>query len=140
MQNTADFIELLKKRYDLKSNYAVAKFLKQTDTAIARWAHGKGSFSDETAIQFADLLDLDPAYVMACIHAERAKDKAVKKTWERMAKRLAAVAAALACVAFLPWDNLSGSALLADHASLALVGFTSALSYNEYYVAAAQSL
>ncbi len=35
MKTTADFIEALKAKYGLKSNYAVAKFLIQTDTAFA---------------------------------------------------------------------------------------------------------
>jgi len=103
MKTTKDFIELLKAKHGLKSNYAVAKFLNQTDTAVARWAHGKNSFSDETAMQFADLLDLDPAYVVACVHAERAKLDAEKKLWERIATMSTGVTAALLFTIALPY-------------------------------------
>lgn len=107
-KTTADFLNELKVKHGLKSNYAVAKFLDQTDTAIARWAHGKGTFSDETAMKIAELLEYDPAYVMACMAAERSKDANVKKTWEWTAHHLGGLAAALAVVAFLPTVNLSG--------------------------------
>lgn len=106
MKTTADFIEALKAKHSLKSNYAVAKFLGQTDTAVARWSHGKGSFSDETAMQFADLLEIDPAYVVACMHAERAKREEEKKLWERIATLSSGVAAVLAVVAVLPFVTL----------------------------------
>lgn len=115
MKTTPDFISDLKAKYGLKSNYAVAKFLGQTDTAVARWSHGKGSFSDETAMQFADLLDIDPVYIVACMHAERAKREEEKKLWERIAS-LAAGVAALLVIAALPWDN-SGAFLLAGFTS-----------------------
>ena len=106
MKTTADFIEALKAKYGLKSNYAVAKFLNQTDTAIARWSNGKTTFSDETAMHVAYLLDLDPAYVVASVHAERAKHANEKKLWERIATSVAGVAAALAVVAILPFIAL----------------------------------
>jgi hypothetical protein len=105
MQTTKDFIALLKTKHGLKSNYAVAKLLNQTDTAVARWAHGKNSFSDETAMQFADLLDLDPAYVVACMHAERAKLDAEKKLWERIATMSLGVAASLLVAFALPFTS-----------------------------------
>ncbi|MFA7399130.1 MAG: hypothetical protein WCZ98_01485 [Sideroxydans sp.] len=103
MKTTKDFIEMLKAKHGLKSNYAVAKLLNQTDTAVARWAHGKNSFSDETAMQFADLLELDPAYVVACMHAERAKLDAEKKLWERIATMSIGVTAAVLFAIALPY-------------------------------------
>jgi len=109
-KTTADFIADLKAKHGLRSNYAVAKFLKQTDTAVARWAHGKGSFSDETAMHIADLLDLDPAYVVACVHAERAKRTEEKKLWEHIATltmgaMVGLMVFALASLPFLPLNG-----------------------------------
>lgn len=107
LKTTSQFIEDLKAKHGLKSNYAVAKFLGQTDTAVARWAHGKGSFSDETAMQFADLLEIDPAYVVACMHAERAKEVKERKLWERIANLSIGVTAALLVVWMLPIAGVS---------------------------------
>lgn len=140
MKSTADFIQEIKVKYDLKSNYAVAKLLDQTDTAIARWSKGKSTFSDESAIHVAKLLDLDPAYVVACVHAERAKPSEEKKLWERIAammqtKEAAGLAAALAVFMILPTTDFS------DHGfNLAFVGMTAAPSISStwadfvYYV------
>lgn len=50
MKNTADFLNEIKIKFDLKSNYALAKLMGQTDTAIARWTHGKNTLSDESAL------------------------------------------------------------------------------------------
>lgn len=115
MQTTADFIEALKAKHGLKSNYAVAKFLNQTDTAVARWSKGSVTFSDEMAMHMAELLDFDPAYVVACVHAERAKTEAEKKLWERISNIHYAIAAtimlALIVSPALPWDNSLGLAL-----------------------------
>lgn len=111
-KTTADFLNELKAKHGLKSNYALAKFLDQTDTAVARWAHGKGTFSDETALKISELLNYDPAYVMACMAAERSKDAKVKKTWEWTAQHLGGLAAALAFFAILPFIPLPSNGLM----------------------------
>jgi plasmid maintenance system antidote protein VapI len=102
MNTTIDFLNQLKAKFSLSSNYALAKKLGQTDTAIARWAHGKNTFSDETAIKVAELLELDPAYVVACIHAERAKHEGEKRLWERIATMAMGVTAFLAVIMIAP--------------------------------------
>lgn len=122
-KTTADFLNDLKSKYGLKSNYAVAKFLDQTDTAIARWAHGKGTFSDETAMKIAELLEYDPAYVMACMAAERSKDAKVKKTWEWTANHLGGLAAALAVLAIIPFAPDIMSSLPFGSEGAPVIGF-----------------
>jgi len=118
MKTTVDFLNDVKARYDIKSNYALAKLMGQTDTAVARWMHGKNTLSDETAVKVAELLEIEPSFIMACIAAERSKNPAVKKAWAWTAEHLGGLAAALALVAVLPFvpgigaDNLSGIALL----------------------------
>jgi len=126
MQTTADFIEALKAKHGLKSNYAVAKFLNQTDTAVARWSKGHVTFSDEMAMHMAELLDLDPAYVVACVHAERASSAETKSLWERIAANMHYATAAVLVLAVVLAPtlqmDLSGFAL----AGVALSGFVSA--------------
>lgn len=102
MKTTIEFLDAVKAKHGIKSNYALAKLMEQTDTAVARWMHGKNTFSDETAMQVADLLEIDPAYVVACIHAERAKHDKERKMWERIATMATGLAAALFVIAILP--------------------------------------
>lgn len=118
MKTTVDFLNDVKAKYGITSNYALAKLMGQTDTAVARWMHGKNTLSDETAVKVAELLEIEPAFIMACIAAERSKNPQVKKAWTWTANHLGGLAAALALVAVLPFipgmeaDNLSGFALL----------------------------
>ncbi|HLP99251.1 MAG TPA: DUF3693 domain-containing protein [Sideroxyarcus sp.] len=85
MKNTIELLNEVKAKYGLKSNYALARKLGQTDTDVARWMKGKNTLGDAAALNVADLLELDPAYVVACVHAEREKSDALKKVWERIA-------------------------------------------------------
>jgi hypothetical protein len=122
MKTTVEFLEEIKAKYGLKSNYALAKKMGQTDTGVARWMHRKGSFSDETCLQVADLLDIDPAYVMACIHAEREKNEKLRALWERIATLTTGIAAALVVFHFVPFEHFQNGL------GFVSVGFTDAAS------------
>lgn len=125
-KTTVDFLNDVKAKYGITSNYALAKLMGQTDTAVARWMHGKNTLSDETAVKVAELLEIEPSFIMACIAAERSKDAKVKAAWKHTAEVLYGLAAVLAVLAVLPFgaDIMSAPALLGDHGSLALIGFT----------------
>lgn len=94
-KTTAEFIVAVKTKYNLQSDYALAKKLGITPTSIYRFTGNKGSFSDATALHVAELLNLNSGYVLACIHAERAKAANEKSTWEKMARYLSTCAAAV---------------------------------------------
>lgn len=122
MKTTAEFLNEIKIKYNLKSNYALAKLMQQTETSISRWIHGRTTLSDESALQVADLLEIDPAYVVACVHAERASDK-TRKIWERMATLTAGLAALVILSVTVPQSG---------HESALFAAFTG--SYPVYYV------
>lgn len=90
MKTSKDFAREIREHYGKKgilSDYALAKLLGLTRQTIS--AHKSGSakaFGDETGERIAQLLDLDPAYVLACLAAERAKRPDVRATWQRVAK------------------------------------------------------
>lgn len=126
MKKTIELLEEVKARYGLKSNYALAKKLGQTDTDIARWMKGKNTLGDDAAMQVADLLDLDPAYVVACMHAERAKHESERKLWERIAS-MAVAASVVGLVAGLALI-LSGGAISPEGLSYGAFAVTSDLS------------
>ena len=95
---TADFLDALKARHNLPSDYAAAKFLGLTQAQVSRYRNGRDFFGDVVAMRVAELLDMPPGYVLACIHAERATDSAVAKVWTKLAasaKRGSATAAAV---------------------------------------------
>jgi hypothetical protein len=47
------------------------------------------------AIRVAELLELDPGYVLACMAAERAQRPVVREAWERLAASLAVLVMAV---------------------------------------------
>lgn len=115
MQTTVEFLDAVKEKHGIPSDNQLAIRLGSTRSSVSNYRGKKNYLEDEVAVKVAALLEIDPAYVMACIHAEREKNQEVKKVWSRMAERLS-IAAALVAVALiapaLPWDN-SGALLLA---------------------------
>ena len=92
MQSTIELLDALKLRHNLASDYKVAKFLDLSQQTISAYRLGRNFFDDSIAIRVAELLDLDPAFVLACVHAERAKKPEVKAVWEKIARAASAAA------------------------------------------------
>ena len=88
---TIEYIDALKARYGLRSEYAVAKFLNVTTSTSLNWRHGKSHFEDEMALRVAELLDLEPSRVLADMHAQRAKSENVRAAWLKIAEGATAV-------------------------------------------------
>lgn len=74
------------------SDYATAKRLGITDSAISQWRNRPKSAPDpERAFALADLLGLDPVEVLAVCEAKRARDEDARKRWiARAGKAIAA--------------------------------------------------
>ncbi len=93
MKTTADFLDDLRAKYDLSSDYQLCKMLGMHRQQVSRYRLMKGAFDDVIAVKVAELLDLNPGYVMACMHAQRASEEHIKKAWERAAQVLGGIAA-----------------------------------------------
>lgn len=91
--NSNELLDAVKTWFDLPSDYALAKHLDVSQQALASMR--KTGLSDSRALQIATLLKLNPSEVLAAIHAERAKDPAVRKVWEKLAKTARSAAAAI---------------------------------------------
>lgn len=66
-------LDTVEARHNLRSDYALAKFLGVTHSAVRNWAAGVTSPDDMVALRIADELELDQAYTLALIHANRHK-------------------------------------------------------------------
>lgn len=89
MQTTIELLTTVKSRYHLQSDGRLAALLGHTRQSISLLMAGKNYLGDEAALKVADLLEMDPAYVIACMHAEREKNQEVRKVWEQIAGRMA---------------------------------------------------
>lgn len=96
---TVDFLDAIKARHNLTSDYAAAAKLGVTRQMVSAYRAGK-TFGDDMALKTAELLDMPPGYVLACVHAERTADAATRKVWDSIARTMKAAGKATAGVAF----------------------------------------
>lgn len=89
MERTSDFIERLRVKNGGCTDYRISRILETTQSAIIRWKNGT-TMNDEYAIKTAKKLEIDPAYVLACVAAERSQNVESKEHWERIASKFAA--------------------------------------------------
>lgn len=118
METAAEFIDALRRRHSLPSDYAAAKLLKSTPAAVSKYRHGRDTFSDETACRVAELLAIDAGYVLACMSAQRSRTEGARSAWMHLARRLAPATVALLLVVGLgDWLGEPVSGALAFAAS-----------------------
>lgn len=86
--NTVEFLDAVKARHRLTSDYQLAKLLNWNTQRISMYRHTSRELDDAAALQIAEALNVPPAYVMACIAGARAKDATIKKHWAAAAKLL----------------------------------------------------
>ena len=84
--NSAQFLDKVKARHALTSDYQVAKYLGLSPNRISMYRRGKREFDELTCMKVAHALDEHALYVMASIQGERAKDSEVKRVWLECAK------------------------------------------------------
>jgi len=115
MKKMEDFINEIKERHGITKQVELANILQLTQATISAHYNQSGRakhYSEETAYRIAELLGYDPLYVLSCLAAERAKDEAVRKTWERVSKLLRSTAAGLALLVVLPYPQTTAGPIL----------------------------
>lgn len=102
--NTNELLDMVKARYSLPSDYALAAKLGLTRSGISGYRNGRSKLGEDAALKVAHLLELDEGYVLACMEAERSQSEAARSAWERLADRLKSggVAAALLLLVATP--------------------------------------
>lgn len=95
----ADLSESARSAAGIPSFYRLARVLGVNDSTVANWRHGRATPDDAMAVRLADMAGLDPAYVVASMHAQRCTDDALRPILQRIADATkAAGAAALAVI------------------------------------------
>jgi hypothetical protein len=127
---TVDFLDAVKTRHDLPSDYALAAFMEVSKQKISSYRSGH-TLGDDVAVKVAELLDMAPGYVLACVHAERSTDATLAKVWLSLAKAAkkgtGAAAAVILSVTFSGGPDATNPAI-ADDAADALADSTSSHS------------
>lgn len=107
MQTTNEFLSAVQQKHGIPSDNQLSIFLGCTRSAISGYRNGRSCLDDEIALKVSAALDLEPAYVIACIHAEREKNAALKSVWERIATYAQGAAVVGLVMALLPWVDTS---------------------------------
>lgn len=86
---TIDYMNQVKRRLEIESNYALAKALGITQQAVGAMMSGKTTMGDATALKVADILKIQRALVLADVHAEREKNPELAAVWRSLVDKLA---------------------------------------------------
>ncbi|WP_284454387.1 DUF3693 domain-containing protein [Cupriavidus campinensis] len=87
MKTTLEFLEAVRAKLGGASDYAIAKELDISRSAVSKYRNGLGGFDDETAVKVARVLDIDPSAVLTAAHAERTKNPELRRIWASLADR-----------------------------------------------------
>ena len=98
---TSEYLDQLRKKFELTSDYQVAKKLGCSRTRVSNYRTGAHFFDDAMCIKIASLLELPEALILADIQAERSKADDVKHAWEKIADHFRKSAAAVVLLGFI---------------------------------------
>ncbi|MCM2564808.1 hypothetical protein [Janthinobacterium kumbetense] len=82
--NTMEYMQAVKTKLGIESDYALSKALQVTKQTVSRYSQGKGYFDDAVAVKVAELLQIHPGLVMLDMHRERAKTPAEQSIWQEI--------------------------------------------------------
>ncbi len=104
METMKDFINQIRIKYNIPKGRGeqnqLALLMGVSRQAVNQRKSGRcKNYSESTAYKVAELLGLNPAYVMLCLATERAKEKPVKAVWRTIIEKVDKYAAVLAIIA-----------------------------------------
>jgi hypothetical protein len=79
--NTIEYLDAVKDALKIQSDYALAKHLEISKTAVSRYYHKGGTLDDDIARKVASVLGLHPGLVMLDMHRERASSPETEAIW-----------------------------------------------------------
>lgn len=90
MKTTIQYLDAIKKKLDLPSDYAVAKALGVSREAVSGLRNGKTSMGIETAIRAGEILQIDGHAIYAHSQIERAKKPEIADFWLSISEKFSA--------------------------------------------------
>jgi plasmid maintenance system antidote protein VapI len=85
---TKQVLDEVQRRYEIPSDYKLAKTLGVTKQAISNYRNDNTSMNDDVAIRASQLLGRHPAPLLAQLAAERAKTPEEVRVWTEAAEIL----------------------------------------------------
>jgi DNA-binding XRE family transcriptional regulator len=87
---TTQYLDAVKKKLDIPSDYALAKVLGVTKESVSGWRLGKSCMGIETCMKVGEILNIDPHIVYSDAQLEKAKTPEVEHFWLGFLEKLTA--------------------------------------------------
>ncbi len=84
---TAEYLDQVKEKLNLSSDYQLAREIGVSTGGIANYRKGRNTFDQFVCFQVADILEINPAEIIANIQAERETDKFKREYWLEKAQQ-----------------------------------------------------
>ena len=121
-----NYIDKIREKFNA-SDYKAAQIVGISPARVSTYRRGKSNtFEDDVSIKVAELLDINPAEVIAEMHKEKAKTRKEKAIWEAITKAIRTTAAAFLMTAII--------ALASTNTPFDSVVYADAPQDNLYYV------
>ncbi|MTV36265.1 helix-turn-helix domain-containing protein [Duganella radicis] len=90
MKTTIEYLESVRAKLDLPSDYAISKALGVTRESVSGWRNGKSPFGIETAMKIGEILGEDGHAIYAHGQIERAKKPEIADFWKDISEKFSA--------------------------------------------------
>lgn len=88
--NTIGYLDAVKKRLGIESDYALAKSLGFSLSSVSGYRTGRRFLDDDAALTVAQALNINPLIVIASANAERAKTPEQRERWSGVMEKFSA--------------------------------------------------
>lgn len=82
MKTTGEYLDAVKAKLDLPSDYATAKALGVTPSTVSKYRLLKSAPDDLVCARIAEILCVEPMEVIAAVHWERSTEPKARALWE----------------------------------------------------------
>ncbi|MFX1803513.1 helix-turn-helix transcriptional regulator [Paraburkholderia sp. A1RO-5] len=82
MKSAEQYLDEVRERLDLPSDYAISKALSVTRAAVSKYRCGRTLPDDLVCARIADLIGCEPMEVIAAMHYQRANSDEERALWE----------------------------------------------------------
>jgi DNA-binding XRE family transcriptional regulator len=101
MKTTVEYLDMIKQRLNLPSDYALANALGITRESVSQLRNGKTSMGIETAMKAGEFLHIDGHAIYADSQIERAKKPEIREFWLSISEKFSSSFKSL----LSPWDG-----------------------------------
>ncbi|WP_151446750.1 helix-turn-helix domain-containing protein [Lacisediminimonas profundi] len=92
-----EYLDQAKRRLGIESDYALAKALGITHSAMSNYRAGRSRIDDSVAVKVAQVLDINPMEIIAAANIERAKTDEMRVMWSGVMEKFSMGFEALLC-------------------------------------------